>query len=66
MGYVTVAQQPGLSVFVAQGFWLYMSISMPLIVVTMGIYLRAELFQRRAMQREAVTSDIAHKTSSAV
>ncbi|MCJ1357728.1 MAG: hypothetical protein MMC33_007724 [Icmadophila ericetorum] len=66
MGYVTVAQTSGLSVAVAQGFWLYMSITMPLIVVTMGIYLGAELIQRRAIRRENAMKDLSSKISSAV
>ena len=59
MGYVDVAQSGGLPVSVSKGFWLYMSIAMPLIVLTIAIFFWAELLSRKALLKrlEGLPSD---------
>ena len=52
MGYVNVTQSGGLLVSVSKGFWLYMSIAMPLIVLTIGIFFWAELLSRKALLKK--------------
>ena len=52
MGYVSTAQQNGLVVSATKGLWVYAIITVPLVILTMGIYFCFELVNRRLRSRK--------------
>ncbi len=51
MGYVSTAQADGLVVSTTKGLWVYAMIAVPLVIVTMGVYLAFEIVNSRRNAR---------------
>ena len=58
MGYVSAAQQSGLVISATKGLWIYAIITVPLIVITMGVYLILEFVNRKLQGKKHASQQI--------
>jgi len=63
MGYISVAETDGFSVIASKSLWFYAVLAIPLVIITLAIYLLSELFSQRAARRQKswATRDIVSK-----